>query len=160
MNEITSGKGLHRLLYCCRFSRTFPRHAAGEDRAIAAIIDAAVRHNAEAGITGLLLAHQNQFLQVLEGPPHAVMTTYGRILRDSRQDDAKLIAAGPITERLFAEWSACARRLNSADDAILQILDIKGAIAMDALGPVKALALLTTVRDLQQRPAAPTSLAS
>jgi hypothetical protein len=153
MNEITSRKGLHRLLYFSRFGPTFPLDLPGQDYEVGRIIATAIRHNRAAGVTGLLLAHQRQFLQVLEGPAEAVMTTYGRILRDPRHDSAKLITAGPAAERLFAEWNMCARRISSADNVILHTLDIKGALAMDALTPAKALALLTAVRGIQQRTA-------
>jgi hypothetical protein len=49
----------------------------------------------------------------------------------------------------------CARRLNRADNDILQTLDLKGTFDPYSLTPVSALRLLTIVKDIQLRNAKP-----
>jgi hypothetical protein len=62
--------------------------------------------NRASGITGVLLCDGESFVQVLEGPPDAVLETYERIEADSRHravvEIQRETAAG---ERLFPSWS-------------------------------------------------------
>ena len=154
MVDISTRKGLHRLLYYSAASHRFPTAAAEQDAEIAQIVLTSVTHNSAAGVTGLLLVHQNWFLQTLEGPAEAVMTTYGRILSDQRHEAPTIIEAAPAQERLFSVWNMCARRLHRADDAILSTLDLKGVFEPRKLSGAKALALLTAVRNIRSRVAA------
>jgi len=157
MAEISTRKGLHRIVYFSGFSGRFPTTVADQDEEINAIVRTSIRNNRERAITGLLLSHQQWFVQALEGPAEAVMTTYGRILRDPRHVDASIVGAGPAESRQFANWNMCARRLSDTDDAILRTLDLKGAFDPTALSLDKAMGLLTAVRSIQSRtPAAST----
>jgi hypothetical protein len=153
MNAITPGKGLHRLLYSSAFSRNFPRVETEQDEEIAKIIRASTRNNQARAITGLLLVAPDGFLQVLEGPAQAVMTTYGRIIADPRHQVATVISAGPANERRFGDWNMCARRLSKADNAILATLDVKGGLDLASLTPAAALKLLFAVAGIQARTA-------
>jgi hypothetical protein len=150
MTVVSSRRGLHRLMYASAFSGAFPSAIADQDEAVAGIIRASIRNNRASDITGLLLVHQSWFVQVLEGPAEAVMTTYGRILADPRHRDATLIEAASAEARRFANWNMCARRMSATDDAILDTLDLKGALDPSALSPKQALALLMAVRNIQQ----------
>lgn len=147
MSRVTGSRTLHRLIYA---SRPANDEAAGEDQ-VAEIIRASIRNNRAAAITGLLLVHDGWFVQALEGPHQAVMTTYGRILKDARHRDATVIAAGSTYERGFADWNMCARRLTAADDAILDTLALRQHFEPPALDGAKVLRLLTAVRGIQER---------
>ena len=151
MSTITTRTGLHRIVYASRFGPSFPVSITDQDREIDAIVGSAVRHNKPAQVTGLLLIHQGQFLQALEGPAEAVMTIYGRILNDPRHERATVISAGPAPERRFGDWTMCARRASRADEAIMNTLDLKGALALDKLSPGQALTLLAAIGDVQRR---------
>ena len=151
MVQFSTRKGLHRIVYFSRFSGLFPTSPADQDEEVGAIVRASIRNNRECAITGLLLSHQQWFLQALEGPAEAVMTTYNRILSDPRHIDATVIGAGPAEARAFANWNMCARRLSAADDAILATLDIKGALDPAALSLEKATKLLMAVKNIQSR---------
>ena len=151
MTTVTASKGLHRLLYCSGFSRHFPLAAADQDEEVGKIIRASIRNNREVAVTGLLLVHQLWFVQALEGPAEAVMTTYGRILTDPRHTDAIVLGAGPADSRSFGGWNMCARRLSNADDAILGTLDLKGDFDPRKLSAAKALGLLTSIAGIQAR---------
>lgn len=63
------------------------------------------RNNARAGITGMLLYCDGNFLQILEGPAAAVETTMQRILRDRRLTSVRVLLRQSVTSRVFAGWS-------------------------------------------------------
>ena len=151
MTQISSRRGLHRIVYVSRFSGQFPTAPAEQDEEIRRIVSTSIRNNREHAITGLLLSHQQWFIQALEGPAEAVMTTYSRILSDPRHLAAKIIGAGAAPTREFANWNMCARRISAVDDAILATLDLKGAIDPAALRLEAAMKLLTAVRGVQSR---------
>ena len=147
MTEISSSKTLHRLVYTSR-ERVDPGQEA---QAFADIVRASIRNNHEAAITGLLLSHKGFFIQALEGPAEAVLTTYGRICNDTRHTDSKVLSAGPVTSREFADWSMCARRITPADDAILHTLDQRTSFEPQKLSGRSAMRLLMAVRGIQGR---------
>jgi len=147
MGEISGQRSLHRLIYVSR-QTTDP---ADIDHVVGDIIRASIRNNRDHDITGLLLIRDGCFLQALEGPAQAVQTTYGRICEDPRHTEAKVLAAGPVETRAFADWNMCARRLTPADDAILATLDLREAFQPYDLSGRSALRLLMAVRSIQDR---------
>ena len=151
MTQVSSRKGLHRLVYFSRFGALFPTAEPDQDDAIRSIVSVSIRNNRQRHITGLLLSHQHWFIQALEGPAEAVMTTYGRILSDPRHRAAQILGAGPAPAREFANWNMCARRLSTVDDAILATLAHKGTFDPTALSLGAALNLLKAVRGVQSR---------
>jgi hypothetical protein len=151
MTSISTRRSLHRLIYCSSFSARFPVAADDQDEEINKIIRVSIAENRQRALSGLLLVHQNAFIQALEGPAEAVMTTYNHILSDPRHQDAHIVGAGPVENRRFSNWNMCARRLSPTDDAILQTLDLKGAIDPRGLSASKALNLLTAVKTIQWR---------
>lgn len=148
--EISQPRSLHRLIYA---SRQVFRPGQQVDEEIDALIRASIRNNRAVAVTGLLLVHAGWFIQALEGPHEAVMTTYGRILSDPRHDQARVIAAGPAPQREFADWNMCARRFSPADDAILDTLSQRTSFEPDRLTDRSALRLLKAVRGIQDRTA-------
>lgn len=69
------------------------------------ILQVSRRNNAAAGVTGLLIAGGNRFLQVLECDDLAVSLTFDRIQRDDRHFAMVQLAKQTITERSFGSWS-------------------------------------------------------
>jgi hypothetical protein len=63
------------------------------------------RNNVAEGITGALLFHRGQFIQVLEGPRDAVSRCMQRIMCDERHHDVQLMRCDVVQERQFWEWS-------------------------------------------------------
>ena len=61
--------------------------------------------NAIHGITGCLLYHKGQFIQMLEGEEEEVSSLYHRIKNDHRHDHVELLEEEEIAERIFSEWS-------------------------------------------------------
>lgn len=62
-------------------------------------------NNAAADVTGLLVVGGRRFLQALEGPREAVLTTFARIHRDPRHFAVVQLCSEPITTRQFAGWA-------------------------------------------------------
>ena len=71
--------------------------------------------NREAGITGMLLYKDGQFMQVLEGTLEAVTATFSRISRDPRHHGIMVLLKGAVQERRFPDWSMAFRDLNLPD---------------------------------------------
>lgn len=149
MAEEFARRSLHRLIYHSRFSPSFPKAEEDQDHEIGRIIQASVRNNRLASLTGMLLVRGDQFLQVLEGPTDAVKVTYARILSDRRHLAAKVLAEGRAEDRQFGDWNMCAHRLSKADDAILATLDRGTKPDLSNLDGASALRLLKAVREVQ-----------
>ena len=81
------------------------------------ILESAVRHNREDGITGMLLYSGGNFLQVLEGSQEQVLKTYQRICRDLRHTNILILTQEEVEERQFAGWNMGYRQLSDADVA-------------------------------------------
>ncbi|WP_421933821.1 BLUF domain-containing protein [Phenylobacterium sp.] len=151
MSQAISGsRSLHRLIYASR--QAFAPDMVADDE-IDALIRASIRNNRLTSLTGLLLVHDGWFVQALEGPATAVMTTYQRILNDPRHTDSRVISAGPADAPEFGDWNMCARRFSPADDAILDTLAQKQAFDPATLSDKAALRLLKAVRGIQDRTA-------
>lgn len=88
-----------------------------DETQLASILESAVRHNTEDGITGMLLYSGGNFLQVLEGPHDAVRSTYQRICRDPRHRNASILLEQEIPERHFPSWRMGYRQLSAEDIA-------------------------------------------
>jgi hypothetical protein len=94
---------LSRLVY---YSRN--RVAGGPEKladAIASILTASRKNNAEVAVTGALMFNAGCFAQVLEGPQGAVEGVFERIQQDERHGDVSLLAFEPVQIRAFENWS-------------------------------------------------------
>ncbi len=136
-----------QLVYCSR-QRIDPRRL---DLELAGIVQASVRNNRASDVTGLLLAHAGWFLQVLEGAPAQLKSTYARIIDDRRHIGCQVLSATPIGERQFGDWNMCARRLTREDDAILGVLALRDRFDPSRFDAKTALGLLLAVRNIRDR---------
>ena len=68
--------------------------------------------NQRVDITGLLLYHEGNLLQVLEGPPADLLATFERIMVDPRHTGLIVLSKKTIEERQFAGWSMAFRNLD------------------------------------------------
>ncbi|MEM8509397.1 MAG: BLUF domain-containing protein [Bacteroidota bacterium] len=62
-------------------------------------------YNAEHGITGCLLYHNSQFLQLLEGEKQEVEKLFQKIVKDPRHHDLVVIENDEAEIRLFKTWN-------------------------------------------------------
>ena len=72
--------------------------------AMQAVLEVSRRNNLADGLTGLLLAHEGRFFQVIEGPRDAVYACLHRIRHDDRHDGIMRLDSGPVAERAFPLW--------------------------------------------------------
>ena len=69
------------------------------------ILSSSSKNNSSNGITGVLVATETHFLQVLEGEFEALNATLERISRDTRHQEVQMISFAEIEERRFSDWS-------------------------------------------------------
>ena len=139
---------LHRLIYVSRSSNVLGEDA---EAAIHRIIAVSMGKNRTIDVTGLLLAHQGWFLQVLEGPSAEISGLMGRISRDTRHREVRTVCSDMVEARLFSDWNMVGARLGPEADPVLTEL---GQIARFDTGGLKAdaaLQLLVFAADHQRR---------
>ena len=90
---------MYRLIYKSRANRKIDWNLVNE------LIAGSEQSNQGAGITGVLLATETHFLQVLEGGFDDVNELFMHIVRDPRHDKIRLIAFGCVDSRLFGGWA-------------------------------------------------------
>jgi len=104
---MTSACALHRLIYVS--------HAVGEmdAAAIERILTTARTFNTAAEITGLLLFHDGNFIQIIEGDAARLDALMARIRADRRHGGIIVLESRGVEARVFPEWSmGYAPRLN------------------------------------------------
>lgn len=83
---------------------------AFDTAALDALLARAREVNAAFDVTGMLLYHDGNFMQALEGPPEAVRHTYERVKKDRRHDSLIRMVDEPTDGRRFEAWSMGFRR--------------------------------------------------
>lgn len=73
------------------------------------ILQASHRNNTADGLTGMLLHHEGNFMQVLEGPEPALRKTLARIADDPRHQNVITLLDRPVPDRSFANWAMAFR---------------------------------------------------
>jgi len=90
---------MYRIVYCSQARQPFNTEQLEQLLTVARV------SNANQGITGMLLYRNGRFIQALEGLEPAVMSTFDRILHDTRHHNISLLHQQDVDKRLFAEWS-------------------------------------------------------
>ncbi len=104
-------------LYHISYMSDAKPHALGPDTcgSIRAIGQQCLRNNAKLGLTGCLFFTGNKFFQTIEGEPEDVEDTFGRISRDTRHQNLRVLSEGYILGRAFAGTTV------TAPDCCLQL---------------------------------------
>jgi hypothetical protein len=84
---------------------------------LAGLLDGARTHNEAAGITGLLIYHEREFMQLLEGERSVIEALYDKIAVDPRHQQVYRLWDAPIATRNFNDWTM---GFVSVDDSSLQ----------------------------------------
>ncbi len=118
------------------------------------ILEVSRRNNTADEITGLLLYHNGNFMQVLEGPRANVEHTYKRIALDKRHRYVVTVLKQAIKERAFGAWKMSFVNLSNptvADDPAYSryLLDTLGDPGLYRHNSV-ALSFIETFRFLNQ----------
>jgi hypothetical protein len=95
--------GLRRLVYVST-ATTRPTQAELE-----ALLEQARERNLSAGITGLLLCHDGNYAQAIEGPPAAIDRLWAALQRDPRHRGLTVILDQLDEEREFGGWAMAFR---------------------------------------------------
>ena len=75
-------------------------------------------------ITGSLLFSTGYFAQVIEGPDFEIKSLMGHIICDPRHKNLRLIDRGPVSDRLFGNWSMAYTDGNEQLDLLMT--DVRG----------------------------------
>ena len=75
------------------------------DSELLALLKSCRQVNGRLRVSGYLHYHQGEFIQVLEGPDHAVGECLERIKRDPRHHNIHLLFDERVHRRTFANWS-------------------------------------------------------
>ena len=74
------------------------------DAELAGLLDQSRTNNQHFDITGLLIYHNREFAQLLEGEKQAVLDLFDRISEDRRHVAVGAFWEGPIKQRNFLQW--------------------------------------------------------
>ena len=69
------------------------------------IFGSSEKFNVKEQVTGLLLATNKHFLQVIEGDKRVLNELYHNISKDTRHDQIDLLSFEMVETRVFSEWS-------------------------------------------------------
>jgi hypothetical protein len=69
------------------------------------ILESSQKGNTEIGVSGVLLATKQHFLQILEGSFEDVNKLYSSIVQDPMHDEVQLISFTCIENRIFDSWA-------------------------------------------------------
>lgn len=108
-------------------------------------------NNEKLRITGLLLYHDGNFMQLLEGPEEPVMALYKTIRNDPRHKDVTTLIVAPIEERHFADWAMGFQNVDKmiqSEAGVSQFLNTPLTAESFMDRPTRALVLLNTFRDM------------
>lgn len=129
------------------------RHGLGAED-LGEIFRRSMENNPAAGITGLLLWRDLEFMQVIEGPAPAIEDLYARIVRDPRHTLVIKLLDQMLPEREFPDW---AMQVVNVRDRSLTEFSAAGDVPDDgqfrslAGSPSRAKRLLCHFRDAARR---------
>ena len=86
-----------------------------KDQDLKDILETAREFNQANHITGCLLYHKGQFLQMLEGDFQTLLNLYERIKHDKRHHDFLLLHMKEISERIYTDWTMAFKSLEHSD---------------------------------------------
>lgn len=98
-----------QLCYASTATRDFTRNDLLE------LLTAARAHNAEQGITGLLLYQDGHFLQVLEGEMEKVRALFKHICEDDRHTQIALLFEELVSQPQYPDWSMGFQALDGSE---------------------------------------------
>jgi signal transduction histidine kinase/CheY-like chemotaxis protein len=113
---------------------------------LTAIYESCLRHNHRHGITGILLIHDDRFMQLLEGPAPAVRERFAVIQADARHTDVWTVVDHNVAQRQVKDWSMAVCKVVSTETANTLCAPFFGDLQIDLkrmVSPGTALDILT-----------------
>ena len=112
-----------RQIVYCSITTAPGGHSTG---AIPAILRQAAPRNGLDGVTGLLYAEGDAFLQAIEGPDDSVADLLERLRQDDRHRDLRILVDRQIEHRDFGDWTMAYRdrreRIDAFDERLRVLL--------------------------------------
>jgi len=105
---------MHHLIYSSSATSRFT------DSELQQLLTQARANNEQQNITGVLLYHDGQFMQLLEGEDSVLYNLYAIIEQDPRHTGVLKLADKAIESRSFPEWSMAFKPVDAAAFAQLQ----------------------------------------
>ncbi len=90
---------MHSIIYTSRALDSF------DSIQVYQMLEGSRSYNAEHGITGCLLYHERQFVQILEGDYQVVDGLFQKIRHDQRHAEVSLLMEDNTDQRLFDNWN-------------------------------------------------------
>lgn len=119
------------------------------DDELLALLQRSRENNARVDVTGLLLYHDGNFMQALEGSAPAVDALHAKIGQDCRHVGMLTLLRRPIAQREFADWSMgfvnAARLSGNPSEGISNFFGQR-ATADDTTAGSRAHSLMSTFR--------------
>lgn len=88
-----------------------------DDAALAELLREARLRNEALGVSGILLAKDGRFMQLLEGPAFSVDDRFSVIAKDRRHSEVKSLIREDIERRRFDGWSMAYHSLDDSEVA-------------------------------------------
>ncbi len=117
---------------------------------ISDILNTARKFNSKNNVTGCLLYHNEQFLQILEGKEEVVHQLLEAIKKDKRHSNVMVMAEDYKDERLFPEWSMAFHEFYSAETE--EKINLKNIPSFELIvqKPTNAIGLFSTMAELMK----------
>lgn len=112
---------LERILY-----RSEATGSTGSLMNMATILAESQRNNDRDGLTGALAAHENQYVQVLEGPSDQLDRLLRRLEGDPRHRDLTVLDRSPVERRSFDGWTMAHARITPELEPMLRVVSEGG----------------------------------
>jgi hypothetical protein len=97
---------------------------------VSSILETSRDFNSKNNITGCLVFHNDEFIQILEGEEEQINELFANIEKDKRHKNVFLIYKAEKNERMFKNWSMAYYKLDKNDmDNIQRKLFIENFIA-------------------------------
>ncbi|GGK43974.1 BLUF domain-containing protein [Salinarimonas ramus] len=107
------------------------------------------RRNADAALTGVLVAGPGLFAQVLEGGRAAVSDTFARICRDTRHEAIEILDMRAVDERRFSQWTMAFSDIADAPETLVARYRHGPSLDLRAMTPTALVAFLEAVAQAQ-----------
>jgi hypothetical protein len=83
------------------------------------ILEQSRKNNPALGITGLLCASDNLFIQIIEGGRDEVCDLFNAIVRDDRHQQVRILIYDEINQRQFGNWTMGQVSITKLNPAVL-----------------------------------------
>jgi hypothetical protein len=107
------------------------------------------RSNKRLGITGMLVNHEQSFLQLLEGPAPALNALFARLRVDAHHHKVVLLLREKINGRAFDDWTMGFARVSGEELRSMPWMAdfLRRGMTLQQLAPRRALDFLTAFRE-------------